>query len=98
MPKVPSGPPRGPPPSDKPERPSVIKDKQLKSLGDDDADDNGWAGAQEEVDYNAKLKFDESDDSEDEAREFSRQKPKDSWDDQDEPPMERQERKVRKLF
>ncbi|XP_065647703.1 uncharacterized protein LOC100215593 isoform X4 [Hydra vulgaris] len=32
-----------------------------------DSDDNGWAGAQEEVDYNAKLKFDESDDSDEDV-------------------------------
>lgn len=44
------------------ERPSVVKDSDLKSL-DNDKDDAGWAGSQEEVDYNAKLTFDESDDS-----------------------------------
>lgn len=47
------------------ERPLTIKDSDLRAL-DDDKDDTGWAGAQEEVDYDAKLKFDESDDSEEE--------------------------------
>ena len=55
-----------PPNSQGDNRPSVIKDSEFKSL-DDDKDDNGWAGAQEEVDYNAKLKFDESDDSDEDT-------------------------------
>lgn len=47
------------------ERPLTIKDSDLQAL-EDDKDDTRWAGAQEEVDYDAKLKFDESDDSEEE--------------------------------
>ena len=57
----------GPPTSQAENRPSVIKDSDFKSLDDDKDDDNGWAGAQEEVDYNAKLKFDESDDSDEDS-------------------------------
>ena len=44
------------------DRPVTVKDSDLKSL-DQEKDDNGWAAAQDEVDYNAKLNFDESDDS-----------------------------------
>jgi len=50
------------PSHNKSERPSIVKDTDLKSL-DQEKDDTGWAGAQDEVDYNAKLNFDESDDS-----------------------------------
>lgn len=57
-----------------PERPSIIKDTELNSL-DADSEDNGWAGAQEEVDYNAKLKFDESDESDDDLHSSSKSGP-----------------------
>lgn len=51
------------------DRPSVVKDSDLKSLDNHESlDDAGWAGSQEEVDYNAKLKFDESDESDDDDR------------------------------
>merc|ERR1712159_9691 len=51
------------------DRPSVVKDSDLRSLDDHKDDgDNGWAGTHEEVDYSAKLQFDESDDSEDEVK------------------------------
>ena len=59
--------PVGPSPNNrggKMERPLTVKDSDLKSL-DQEKDDNGWAAAQDEVDYNAKLNFDESDDSDD---------------------------------
>ena len=42
------------------ERPATVKTEDIQDMGDD-SDDEGWAGAQEEVDYNVKLKFDESD-------------------------------------
>lgn len=58
------------------DRPSVIKDSDLKSL-DADKDDAGWAGSQEEVDYNAKLKFDESDSDEDSSTPRSSKKQSD---------------------
>ena len=51
----------GPSPN-KSDRPSIIKDTDLQNL-DQEKDDTGWAGAQDDVDYNAKLNFDESDDS-----------------------------------
>merc|ERR1712193_108975 len=51
------------------DRPSVVKDSDLRSLDDHKDDgDNGWAGTHEEVDYSAKLQFDESDDSEDDVK------------------------------
>ncbi|CAM9172684.1 unnamed protein product, partial [Lampetra planeri] len=46
-------------------RPSILKQDDLKELDELDHDgDEGWAGAQEEIDYSAKLKFsdDEGDD------------------------------------
>lgn len=52
------------PPSSKTDRPSIVKDSDLKQL-DEDKDEVGWDAAQDEVDYNAKLKFDESDESDD---------------------------------
>ena len=58
----------GMPPLPQTERPSVVKDSELRSLDEHKEDaDNGWAGTHEEVDYSAKLQFDESDDSEDDA-------------------------------
>lgn len=56
-------PPRPAPPatsSESAERPATVKTEDIQDMGDD-SDDEGWAGAQEEVDYNVKLKFDESD-------------------------------------
>ena len=47
-------------PSEASERPATVKTEDIQDMGDD-SDDEGWAGAQEEVDYNVKLKFDESD-------------------------------------
>lgn len=56
------------PPIPQTDRPSVVKDSELRSLDEHKEDaDNGWAGTHEEVDYSAKLQFDESDDSEDDA-------------------------------
>ncbi|XP_066294177.1 protein PRRC2C-like isoform X2 [Branchiostoma lanceolatum] len=68
-------------------RPSVVPD--LNQPLDND-DDGGWAGAQEEVDYSAKLVF--SDDEDAEAGSSSHKKSsKESWDDrsQDDRPRER---------
>ena len=45
------------------ERPSIIKQEDIQNINDDE-DDAGWAGAQDEVDYNAKLQFDEESDDE----------------------------------
>lgn len=42
-------------------RPSIVKAEDIQAL-DDDEDDGGWAGAQEEVDYTAKLNFEDFDD------------------------------------
>ncbi|XP_047671648.1 protein PRRC2A isoform X1 [Tachysurus fulvidraco] len=56
-------------------RPSILKQDDLKELDELDHDgDEGWAGAQEEIDYSAKLKFsddegeDERDEEEDESK------------------------------
>ncbi|KAI8518568.1 hematopoietic progenitor cell differentiation [Branchiostoma belcheri] len=68
-------------------RPSVVPD--LNQPLDND-DDGGWAGAQEEVDYSAKLVF--SDDEDAEASSSSHKKSsKEGWDDrsQDDRPRER---------
>nr|XP_047135478.1 protein PRRC2C isoform X3 [Hydra vulgaris] len=46
---------------------SGVNPQTDQSFVNKDSDDNGWAGAQEEVDYNAKLKFDESDDSDEDV-------------------------------
>ncbi|KAK3508291.1 hypothetical protein QTP70_019518 [Hemibagrus guttatus] len=50
-------------------RPSILKQDDLKELDELDHDgDEGWAGAQEEIDYSAKLKFSD-DEGEDEGAE-----------------------------
>ncbi|XP_070840221.1 protein PRRC2A isoform X1 [Chaetodon trifascialis] len=52
-------------------RPSILKQDDLKELDELDHDgDEGWAGAHEEIDYSAKLKFsdDEGDEEGDEER------------------------------
>ena len=53
----------------KSDRPSIVKDTDLKDLDNINDDDIGWDAAQDEVDYNAKLKFDESDESDDDNKE-----------------------------
>uniref|UniRef100_A0A3Q2P6N4 Proline-rich coiled-coil 2A n=1 Tax=Fundulus heteroclitus TaxID=8078 RepID=A0A3Q2P6N4_FUNHE len=58
-------------------RPSILKQDDLKELDELDHDgDDGWAGAHEEIDYSAKLKF-----SDDEADEDGDQDKKDSKND-----------------
>ncbi|XP_023665448.1 protein PRRC2A isoform X1 [Paramormyrops kingsleyae] len=55
-------------------RPSILKQDDLKELDELDHDgDEGWAGAHEEIDYSAKLKF--SDDEGDEEGEEERSEP-----------------------
>ncbi|KAM8767319.1 protein PRRC2A isoform 4-T5 [Acanthopagrus schlegelii] len=50
-------------------RPSILKQDDLKELDElDHADDEGWAGAHEEIDYSAKLKFSD-DEGEEEGEE-----------------------------
>lgn len=46
--------------SESADRPATVKNEDIQNM-EDDVDDEGWAGAQEDVDYNVKLKFDESD-------------------------------------
>uniref|UniRef100_A0AAY4BKF3 BAT2 N-terminal domain-containing protein n=1 Tax=Denticeps clupeoides TaxID=299321 RepID=A0AAY4BKF3_9TELE len=47
-------------------RPSILKQDDLKELDELDHDgDEGWAGAQEEIDYSAKLKFSDDEGEED---------------------------------
>lgn len=61
----------------KSERPSTVKDSDLKEL-DQDKDESGWDAAQDEVDYNAKLTFDESDESDSDNVPDKKNKEKDS--------------------
>ncbi|TRZ01359.1 hypothetical protein DNTS_033248 [Danionella cerebrum] len=68
----PDGRPPGGPRGEVVKRPSILKQDDLKELDELDHDgDEGWAGAQEEIDYSAKLKFsdDEGDDGEEERSE-----------------------------
>ncbi|KAI4880043.1 hypothetical protein NFI96_019912 [Prochilodus magdalenae] len=67
----PDGRPPGGPRGEVVRRPSILKQDDLKELDELDHDgDEGWAGAQEEIDYSAKLKFsdDEGDDEGDEEK------------------------------
>uniref|UniRef100_A0A3P8VW70 Proline-rich coiled-coil 2A n=1 Tax=Cynoglossus semilaevis TaxID=244447 RepID=A0A3P8VW70_CYNSE len=55
-------------------RPSILKQDDLKELDELDHDgDEGWAGAHEEIDYSAKLKFSD-DEGEEEAEEETDEK------------------------
>ena len=45
-----------------PERTAIIKDHALKEFDKIDSADCGWAGANVEVDYSAKLVFSDDDD------------------------------------
>lgn len=40
-------------------RPSILKEDDIRAMDDEDLDDDGWAGAQEEIDYSVKLNFDD---------------------------------------
>lgn len=67
----PDGRPPGGPRGEVVKRPSILKQDDLKELDELDHDgDEGWAGAQEEIDYSAKLKFsdDEGEDDGEEER------------------------------
>jgi len=64
------GPRQGPIPQDKRQdhvrnkaavRPTVLRPEDIQAMDDDD-DDGGWAGAHGEVDYTAKLNFEDFDD------------------------------------
>ncbi|NWZ60904.1 PRC2A protein, partial [Haliaeetus albicilla] len=62
--------PRGPQPpqrgSEAPARPPVLKQDDLKEFDElDQENDEGWAGAHEEVDYTEKLKFSDEEDGKD---------------------------------
>uniref|UniRef100_A0A8C9XJ98 Proline-rich coiled-coil 2A n=1 Tax=Sander lucioperca TaxID=283035 RepID=A0A8C9XJ98_SANLU len=51
-------------------RPSILKQDDLKELDELDHDgDEGWAGAHEEIDYSAKLKFSDDEEGEEERTE-----------------------------
>ncbi|XP_017336913.1 protein PRRC2A isoform X1 [Ictalurus punctatus] len=66
---APEGRPPGGPRGEAVKRPSILKQDDLKELDELDHDgDEGWAGAQEEIDYSAKLKFSD-DEGEDEGDE-----------------------------
>ncbi|XP_032437615.1 protein PRRC2A isoform X2 [Xiphophorus hellerii] len=59
-------------------RPSILKQDDLKELDELDHDgDDGWAGANEEIDYSAKLKFSD-DEAEEEGDEDKRESKNDS--------------------
>ncbi|XP_067352944.1 protein PRRC2A isoform X3 [Channa argus] len=63
-------------------RPSILKQDDLKELDELDHDgDEGWAGAHEEIDYSAKLKFSD-DEGEEEAEEERTENNSDSRDQQ----------------
>ena len=53
-------------------QPSILKPEDIQAMNDDDDDDGGWAGAQEEVDYSAKLDFEDFDDD---SQDVNKQKP-----------------------
>ncbi|XP_010733665.2 protein PRRC2A isoform X2 [Larimichthys crocea] len=70
-------------------RPSILKQDDLKELDELDHDgDEGWAGAHEEIDYSAKLKFsdDEGDEEGEEERTESNNDSREQQRSQDAPP------------
>ncbi|XP_054879631.1 protein PRRC2A isoform X2 [Poeciliopsis prolifica] len=69
-------------------RPSILKQDDLKELDELDHDgDDGWAGANEEIDYSAKLKFsdDEADEEGDEDKKESKNDSREQQRSQDAP-------------
>uniref|UniRef100_UPI003AAEDCDD protein PRRC2A n=1 Tax=Centroberyx gerrardi TaxID=166262 RepID=UPI003AAEDCDD len=71
-------------------RPSILKQDDLKELDELDHDgDEGWAGAHEEIDYSAKLKFsdDEGEEEGDEERTESKNGSREQQRSQDGPPV-----------
>ncbi|XP_051991604.1 protein PRRC2A-like isoform X1 [Xyrauchen texanus] len=77
----PDGRPPGGPRGEVVKRPSILKQDDLKELDELDHDgDDGWAGAQEEIDYSAKLKFsdDEGEDDGDEERSENKNGPREA--------------------
>lgn len=69
-------------------RPSILKQDDLKELDELDHDgDDGWAGAHEEIDYSAKLKFsdDEADEEGDEDKKESKSDSREQQRSQDAP-------------
>ncbi|XP_058865268.1 protein PRRC2A-like isoform X2 [Acipenser ruthenus] len=70
-------------------RPSILKQDDLKELDELDHDmDDGWAGAHEEIDYSAKLKF--SDDEGEEEMEEKGDNSNANWERRDSRPQEHQ--------
>ncbi|KAF3834002.1 hypothetical protein F7725_025206 [Dissostichus mawsoni] len=72
-----------------PKRPSILKQDDLKELDELDHDgDDGWAGAHEEIDYSAKLKFsdDEGEEEGEEERSESKNELREQQRSQDAPP------------
>ncbi|CAK6965822.1 protein PRRC2A isoform X2 [Scomber scombrus] len=70
-------------------RPSILKQDDLKELDELDHDgDEGWAGAHEEIDYSAKLKFsdDEGEEEGEEERSESKNELREQQRSQDAPP------------
>ncbi|XP_051527664.1 protein PRRC2A-like isoform X2 [Myxocyprinus asiaticus] len=77
----PDGRPSGGPRGEVVKRPSILKQDDLKELDELDHDgDEGWAGAQEEIDYSAKLKFsdDEGEDDGEEERTENKNGPREA--------------------
>ncbi|XP_059412689.1 protein PRRC2A [Carassius carassius] len=71
----PDGRPPGGPRGEVVKRPSILKQDDLKELDELDHDgDEGWAGAQEEIDYSAKLKFSDDEGEDDGEEEWSENK------------------------
>ena len=43
-------------------RPATVRPEAIRQMDREEDDESGWAGEQEEVDFNAKLTWDDSDD------------------------------------
>ena len=56
-------------------RPAILKPEDIQAMADnDEEEEGGWAGAQDEVDYAAKLDFEDFEDDEKPPPESSREK------------------------
>uniref|UniRef100_A0A8C2EBX3 Proline-rich coiled-coil 2C n=1 Tax=Cyprinus carpio TaxID=7962 RepID=A0A8C2EBX3_CYPCA len=63
-----------------PDRPSIVSATELKELDNLDTDaDEGWAGAQMEVDYTEKLNFSDDEENHSKEKEEERRDSKSSW-------------------
>lgn len=65
-------------------RPAILKPEDIQAMADnDEEEEGGWAGAQHEVDYAAKLDFEDFEDDENPPTEASRKRERETRSEQE---------------